>query len=157
VTNTDKLIADYVAGANQLRQAVAGLTPQQLHARPVPGKWSTHEVVCHLADSEIIYADRINRLIAEEDPTVFNADPELFSRHLCYASRDLDTELLVVSTLRLHMAGILRGLRSDQWERTGTHSVDGRITVAELVRRATGHIPHHIRFIAEKRAALDCR
>jgi hypothetical protein len=33
------------------------MTREQLLARPVPGKWSTQEVVCHLADYEPIYAD----------------------------------------------------------------------------------------------------
>ena len=40
----------YLAGPPALRQAVAGMSREQLTARPVPGKWSTLEVVCHLAD-----------------------------------------------------------------------------------------------------------
>jgi hypothetical protein len=39
----------------------------QLLARPIPRKWSTLEVVCHLADFEIVYADRIKRVIAENE------------------------------------------------------------------------------------------
>ena len=39
----------YLAGVQTLRDAVAGLTREQLLARPVPGKWSTLEVVCHKA------------------------------------------------------------------------------------------------------------
>ena len=54
-------IDDYLSGPALLRQAVAGMTQEQLVARPVPGKWSTLEVICHLADFEIVYADRINR------------------------------------------------------------------------------------------------
>ena len=41
-----------------LRNAVAGMTREQLVARPVPGRWSTLEVVCHVADFEPILADR---------------------------------------------------------------------------------------------------
>ena len=54
--NYDALIEQYLAGPGLLRRAVAGMTRDQLLARPVPGKWSTQEVVCHLADYEPIYA-----------------------------------------------------------------------------------------------------
>ena len=56
--NHDALIEEYLAGPGVLRRAVAGMTRDQLLVRPVPGKWSTQEVVCHLADYEPIYADR---------------------------------------------------------------------------------------------------
>ena len=46
-----------------LREAVAGLSTEQVRARPVPGKWSTLEVVCHLADFEPIYADRMKLVV----------------------------------------------------------------------------------------------
>jgi hypothetical protein len=58
-----QLIDDYLAGPPLLRQAVAGISREQFIARPIPGKWSTLEVVCHLADFEIVYADRIKRVV----------------------------------------------------------------------------------------------
>jgi len=56
--NHDALIEQYLAGPGLLRRAVAGITRDQLLARPIPGKWSTQEVVCQLADYEPIYAYR---------------------------------------------------------------------------------------------------
>src|SRR5262249_54309996 len=56
VTSTD-LIAAYQQGIDDLRAAVAGMTAEQVLARPIPGKWSTLEVVAHLADTEIYYTD----------------------------------------------------------------------------------------------------
>jgi hypothetical protein len=53
----EALIDAYLGGIEVLRRAVAGMTPEQLRARPVPGRWSTLEVVCHLADFEPIYAE----------------------------------------------------------------------------------------------------
>jgi hypothetical protein len=48
---TADLIAAYEQGISDLKNAVAGMTTDQLQARPIPGKWSTLEVVCHLADT----------------------------------------------------------------------------------------------------------
>ena len=67
VTSTD-LIAAYQQGIDDLRAAVAGMTAEQVLARPIPGKWSTLEVVAHLADTEIYYTDRIERTLALERP-----------------------------------------------------------------------------------------
>ncbi|MGD0519512.1 MAG: DinB family protein [Thermoguttaceae bacterium] len=60
------LIDDYLAGPALLRQAVAGMTQEQLVARPVPGKWSTLEVICHLADFEIVGAGQTHRVLARD-------------------------------------------------------------------------------------------
>lgn len=65
----------YARGVELLRNAIGGMTDDQLHVRPVPGKWSTLEVVCHLVDFEPIYADRMKRVIASE-PTLIGADPD---------------------------------------------------------------------------------
>src|SRR5262249_49979717 len=48
----------YLAGPKDLRAAVAGLSRDQLVARPIPGKWSALEVVCHLADTDANIAYR---------------------------------------------------------------------------------------------------
>src|SRR5215472_15214715 len=91
-----QLIEDYLAGISTLRQAVAGLTREQLVARPVPGKWSTLEVVCHLADFDPIIADRMKRVIAEDRPALLGADEKRFAAALAYHQRDLEEELNLI-------------------------------------------------------------
>jgi hypothetical protein len=60
------LISGYCAGPQMLRVAVAGMTADQLDARPIPGKWSTKRVICHIADFEPMCVDRMKRVIAEK-------------------------------------------------------------------------------------------
>ena len=57
-----KLTEAYLDGAKALRQAVAGMSWEQVLARPVPGKWSTLEVVCHIADFEPVFVDRMKQI-----------------------------------------------------------------------------------------------
>jgi hypothetical protein len=52
------------------------------------------------------------------------------------------------------MARILRALGPEDFQRRGLHSRDGALTLENLLQRATAHIPHHVRFIEEKRRAL---
>lgn len=149
------LIDDYVGGPQLLRQAVAGMTAEQLAARPVPGKWSTLEVICHLADFEIVYADRIKRIIAEHEPTMFSGDPDEFAARLAYHRRNVDEELLLIALVRQQVARILRTLKPADFQRRGIHSQSGPITLETLVQRITGHIPHHLEFIEAKKRALE--
>ena len=148
------LIDDYLAGPQLLRQAVAGMSREQLLARPIPGKWSTLEVICHLADFEIVGADRIKRVIAENEPTLFGGDENLFAARLAYHERDADEELLLIETIRKQVARILRTLKPEDFQRRGIHSEAGPLTLEGFVHRSTGHIPHHVRSIQEKRKAL---
>src|SRR5215470_14689416 len=127
----DALIEQYLAGPGLLRRAVSAMTRDQLLARPIPGKWSTQEVACHLADYEPIYADRMKRVIALKEP-----------------------ELAIIELTRKQMARILRALKPEDFQRQGGHSRDGVLTLEVLLQRITAHIPHHVRFIEEKRRAL---
>jgi uncharacterized damage-inducible protein DinB len=148
------LIEQYLAGPDLLRRAIAGLKKEQLLARPIPGKWSTQEVVCHLADYEPIYADRMKRVIALEEPELLKGDPTLFAARLAYDHRDMEEELAIIELTRKQMARILRALTPADFQRRGGHSRDGVLTLEDLLQRITNHILHHIRFIEEKRQAM---
>src|SRR5262245_13400079 len=150
----DKLIAEFAAGPQILRDAVKGMTREQVLARPVPGKWSTLEVVCHLSDFEIVYADRVKRTIAEDRPTLPDGDEKLFASRLAYHSRELEEELHVFSAIRASTARILRTLNDADFERVGIHSAAGPLTLEQFVERGANHVKHHVGFIAEKRKAL---
>jgi hypothetical protein len=152
--NIPALIDQYRTGPAQLRKAVAGMTREQLTARPVAGKWSTLEVVCHIADFEPIYADRMKRVIAEENPLLLSGDPDKFQAALAYGTRDVAEEMTLIETVRNQMIRILKALPEPAYARTGNHSTDGPLSLAVLLERITGHIPHHLQFIEEKRKAL---
>ena len=152
--NHDALIEEYLTGAGLLRRAVSGMTRDQLLARPIPGEWSTQEVVCHVADYEPIYADRMKRVIALEEPELLKGDPQLFAARLAYDHRDIEEELAIIEWTRKQMVRILRMLTPVDFQRRGGHSRDGALTLEVLLQRITDHIPHHIRFIEEKRRAM---
>ncbi len=149
-----QLVESYLAGPQALRQAVRGMSREQVLARPVPGKWSTLEVVCHLADFDPIIADRMKRVIAEEKPTLVGADENRFAAALHYHDRDLEEELTIIDRTRSQMARIFRQLPADALQRIGQHNERGPLTLEQLLTSATNHIPHHVKFIGEKRKAL---
>jgi uncharacterized damage-inducible protein DinB len=152
-SHTD-LIDAYLASLPRLRGAVAGLSPEQLRSRPVPGKWSTLEVVCHLVDSEQAWCHRMKRVIAEERPLLIGYDETRFTRSLPYHDANLEDELALLEAMRRQMAGILRTLPEAAWSRTGVHNERGLMTLEEMLQAETDHVPHHLAQILEKRGAM---
>jgi hypothetical protein len=153
--STAALIAAYEQEIEDLRTAVAGMTPEQLLSRPIPGKWSTLEVVAHLADTEIYYTDRIERTIALERPLLIGVDERPYPDRLNYQALDLAEQLDLFTALRRHGTRILRLQPPEAWLRVGVHSETGIVTLRQLVFQAVRHVRHHLPFIAEKRAALS--
>ena len=152
--STSELIDAYLDGSKILRQAVAGMSREQLVSRPVPGKWSTLEVVCHLVDSDQAWIHRMKRVIAEDRPLLIGYDESRFARALSYQERDLEEELAIFEQSRRHLARILRTLPASSWSRDGVHNERGLITLEEHLRVEVEHVSHHLKFVAEKRRAL---
>ncbi len=148
------LIETYLEGPAALRRAVSDLNAEQLLARPVPGKWSILEVVCHLVDSEQAWCHRMKRVIAEPKPLLIGYDESRFASELAYHERDLEQELALLEGMRQQMAPILRTLPEAAWAFTGVHSERGLMTLEDLLRAEAEHIPHHLGSIVEKRKAL---
>jgi hypothetical protein len=149
-----KLLAAYASGPAELRDAVRSVPASGWDATPIAGKWSIRQVVCHLADSEIVYADRMKRVLAEDNPTLFDADPDVFVPALHCQERPPEAELNLIAAVRAHMLPILTSCGAEDFERTGTHSTAGPLTLESLLQRVTHHLPHHVTFIEEKLRAM---
>lgn len=148
------LIDQYAAGPDLLRRSVKGLSREQLVSRPIAGKWSALEVVAHLADFEPVFADRMMRILSHERPLLLVADENLFSATLHYDERDIEEELSLIDVTRKKMARILRAMPVEVANRVGVHSFKGLVSLEAILTSAINHIPHHVKFIEEKRKAM---
>jgi len=149
-----QLIKNYETGPSLLANSVSQMTEEQLDASPIAGRWSTRQVICHIADFEPIYADRMKRIIAEEVPTLLGGDPNDFVARLHYEARDIGNELRLIEVTRIQLASILKTIDEAEFERIGMHSRDGELSIKTLLERITGHIPHHIETIEAKKRSL---
>ena len=127
-------------GYDDVVDALAGITPDELDRRPPGGGWSAREVAHHLADSEATAYIRLRRLIAEDNPTIIGYDEEEFARRLHY-DRPIEPSLVVLQGVRTASLQLLESLTPDEWERSGTHTDSGAYTVDDWLRIYAGH-PH---------------
>ena len=135
-----------VAGPAKVRHALRGLSAEQLRARPVPGKWSILEVVCHLADSDQAWAHRIKRAIAEEKPLLIGYDESRFAR-----------EPIMIATPWKNwnsandgqQRNIVRSLKPDALTRQRS-TMERTDEFEEMLQIEIDHVEHHLKFIVEK-------
>ena len=150
----DLLLDRYELGGRLFRVAVSGLTAEHRAARPGPGAWSLAELAAHMLDSDLVGADRIKRVIAEENPTLLAYDENAWVARLGYPEADPEEAAALFDANRRWVARILRGLPESDFARAGHHTERGRETLAELVRGYIGHLDHHLRFLYAKRGNL---
>ena len=139
------LLSAYERQIADLRAAVAGMSIEQLRSRPIAGKWSTLEVVCHLADCEQFFADRMKRTVAMDRPLLLGADGFRYPEPLRYQEHDLDEELDLIAITRRQLASTLRRIDPSAWQRTAVHSETGLVTLRQLLLHAINHLHHHLR------------
>jgi hypothetical protein len=148
------LIDQYEAGGEILRRAVAGLTRDDLLARPGPGAWSVQEVVIHLADSDAISIDRMKRILTVDNPPLLYAEETAYIDRLHPHEQDLEDALVLFEVGRRQWARVLRLLPDEAFRRKGTHDRKGEVTLGGLVADYIEHVESHLRFVRDKRANL---
>src|SRR4051794_37102782 len=148
------LIERYAAGGDRLRGAVAGLSREDLTARPGPGAWSIQEVIVHLADSDSISVDRMKRMLTEDNPSLLYADETAYVGWLHPHEQDLEDALTLFEVGRRQWARVLRLLPDEAFARQGTHNRKGAVTVGTMVADYIDHVESHLAFVRDKRVRL---
>ena len=135
----------------RLSALVRGLSDERLSARPLLGEWSVREIVCHLADTEVIRSYRVMKILAEDQPGIEAYDEVVWAKALALDLRDPGTLLRSFRRLREAFLDLLARAPVGAMERAGFHAEYGPITVAQL----TGHtVDHDLLHLAQIKQTL---
>jgi hypothetical protein len=147
-SETADLIAQYAAGPDVLRAALAGVPADAMQWRPAEDEWSVHEIIVHCADSETASAHRIRVLVAEPDPLIVGYDQAAWAELLDYHARSIDVALEAVVAARASTAEFARSLPPEAWTRSGRHTESGHFTAEDWLRIYAVHLHDHADQIA---------
>lgn len=150
----EELIDAYRDGARILREAVAGMDEDALRARPIEGRMSSLEVLCHIVDSDQFMCDRIKRTIATDKPLLMGVLSASYPEPLRYHERDMELDLTLLEVQRRQLAADLDRLDQEVWERKAVHSENGTQSLRDVFLHAVEHLEDHVLTIAAKRDAL---
>ena len=131
---------------DRLKAALAGVPRKLLTWRPAPGKWSIHEIVCHMRDAERDgYLYRYRRLLAEDNPTFPDVDGDKLALERQYGRMNLREAVWDWRAARKEVLALLKKIRPEQWQRIGTHESLGPMSLEIILKRqALGNDEAHL-------------
>lgn len=112
--------------------------------KPMPERWSIHEIILHLADSEANSYVRCRRFIAEPGSLVFRIDAARWAGSLGYFHQSTREALEIIRRLRKMTHQLLITVPDSIWLNTVEHPRDGRISLEHWIGLEERHIPHHL-------------
>lgn len=128
----------------ELEGLLAGVDEDVLQRAEAPGKWSMFDVLCHLHDSELVWAYRLRVVLAEERPTLTGYDQDRWVEALAPRAGDSRKLLSELATLRRMNLRLLESCSDRDLERVGRHSERGDESVAHMLRLYAGHDLVHL-------------
>ncbi|MBL8234748.1 MAG: DinB family protein, partial [Bryobacterales bacterium] len=95
-----ELVERFRSGGERIAALMSGIPEAQVDRAPAPGKWSIRQILCHIADTELIAGDRIRRILAEDNPTLIPFDPDAWATKLDYDRREISSTVEILRRLR---------------------------------------------------------
>ena len=145
------LLERFRRGAEILAMATTGASNPELDFVPAPGEWNARQIACHLADSEIVGSMRFRQVIAEENPTMIGFDGEAWAERLDYRKRKISVALETFRRTRAENYELLKSLPPETFQRRGTHSELGVVSLLDLLENSAVHTEDHVRQIMAAR------
>ncbi|WP_028551836.1 YfiT family bacillithiol transferase [Paenibacillus sp. UNC451MF] len=135
----------------QLRNAVRGLTEDQLNEPYRPGGWTVRQVVHHVADSHMNSVIRFKLALTEQQPTIKPYDEGAWAELTDSREASIELSLALLDQLHERWGRLLRSLNSEQWERTFVHPDSGIVRLDVNLGTYAWHGRHHTAHITQLR------
>jgi hypothetical protein len=128
-----------VIGATSGRLAELSAAPGKA---PAPGKWDSRQILCHLADCEIVFAFRLRQAVAEEHHTIQPFDQDRWAA--VYSTYDAPTALALFRAVREWNLRFISAQPPSTFDRALTHPERGAMQFRTLVETMAGHDLNHL-------------
>jgi len=137
-----KKLADAVRETASRWPAV--LVQPEVAERPSPKVWSPLEYACHVRDTMKLFAERIELMLAEDNPTFANWDQDETPLKDRYWEQDPATVSKQIGKAGEALAQVFERVGKDDWLRPGTRSNGSEFTVASIGVYLLHDLRHHV-------------
>jgi hypothetical protein len=126
-----------------LAQLAETIGPERLETRPAPGKWSARDILCHLADCEVVFGFRLRQTLAEDHHVVQPFDQDRWAGG--YGTYDANLALATFSAVREWNLALIRAASPADLAKAVTHPERGTMTFQTIVETMAGHDRNHMK------------
>ena len=133
------------ATPGRLAAIVRSLPEAQVNRTPAPGKWSIREILCHLADCEMVFAFRIRQTLAEPHHTIQPFDQDIWAKP--YTAYTAPAALATFTAVRGWNLALINTLPPEAFNTPVTHPERGSMTLRTIIETMGGHDINHLKQI----------
>jgi hypothetical protein len=138
----------------RLRQAVQGLSEEQLGTPYRPGGWTVRQVVHHVPDSHLNSYVRFKLALTEDEPTIKTYHEDLWAELADSSVTPVAVSLVLLESLHHRWVLLLRSIKEPDWSRRLKHPEVGTITLDQLLSLYGWHGRHHIAHVTSLRQRM---
>ena|SRR6266498_212016 len=145
------MIDQIAAAPRHVRDAVAGLTAEQMETPYREGGWTLRQVVHHVPDSHLNLYCRFKLALTEQTPTIRPYEEARWAELPDSRETPLETSLTLLESLHDRWVRLLRSMSDDDFRRTLNHPENGLMTLDAMVALYAWHGRHHVAHITTTR------
>lgn len=135
---------------DEVREAVADLSPEQLDTPYREGGWTVRQVVHHLPDSHMNAYVRWKLALTEELPTIRTYEEARWAE-LPDSAGPIEYSLDLLEAVHARWVTLLRQLPEDAWSRRLHHPEIGEVGLDHMLALYAWHGRHHVAHITTLR------
>jgi hypothetical protein len=128
---------------SSVEQIAGAMDRTDVRERPDPDTWSPLEYACHVRDVCRVYLERLQLMLAEDDPHFPDWDQDATAVEVDYAGQDPETVRIELLARARELADAWDAVDEDSWFRTGNRGDGARFTVLTLGRYLVHDPAHH--------------
>jgi uncharacterized damage-inducible protein DinB len=145
------LIDELADAPRLLREAVEGLSPEQLDTPYRPGGWTVRQVVHHVPDSHLNSYVRFKLALTEDEPAIRTYHEERWAELADSRETPIGVSLALLDALHERWIILLRSLSEPEFARAFKHPEWGLVPLSQAVGLYAWHGRHHIAHITSLR------
>jgi hypothetical protein len=127
-----------------LTRWTAVLSRTDARDRPAPTTWSPSEYACHVRDVYVLFRERLELMLTEDDPQFANWNQDETAIADDYASQDPVTVAAQLVPAGEALAEAFDSVPADAWDRTGRRDDGSKFTVATFGQYFLHDVVHHL-------------
>ncbi len=127
---------------HKLTEVLNALGPTNVEWHPLPGKWNAREILCHLADSEIVFAFRLRQALAEDHHVIQPFDQDKWAA--VYGNCDAKLAVELFYRVRAWNVALIESVPAAAMAKRVTHPERGEMTFRTIIETMAGHDLNHI-------------
>jgi hypothetical protein len=153
---TDEQVAQWINGIAslpvKLRDAINGLTDEQLNTPYRPGGWTVKQVVHHIGDSHLNSIIRFKWTITEDKPVIKAYNEKKWAETKDYELYDINDSLDFITMLHKKFVVLLKSFTSEDLNRIFVHpETNKEVILLRNVGIYEWHGRHHTAHITKLR------